>query len=319
MYKISIFLLSYSLFSAILYAKDTTPFSSYYSVGFVNDFVVHENLLYAANDMGTVDIFDINSAKIVNQISLPPIISSFNKIIPPDVLSVDYVNNKVLILSVGENGYRNVWTYENNMLKNIISEDKKLLIKEARFVDNEKIVLATLGSDMILHDMSENYNIYNSHVSNSAMGDFLLSSDKQKIIMADESGEVKIIDTTSSNTMERFSSQNVDNIFKVAYANGVIITAGQDRRVGVYAKNQEPYHIKSDFLVFCVGISPSGKIGAYSSGQENNLQLFNTKTKEYSDRLVGHKNIINQIKFIDENEIFSSSRDNYILRWKLIK
>lgn len=316
---VKLFLLSFLLFSISVYAKDLIPYSRFYSVGFVNDFVVHENLLYVANDMGTVDIFDINSAKIVNQISLPPITSSFNKIIPPDVLSVDYINNKVLILSVGENGYRNVWTYENNMLKNIISEDKKLMIKEARFVDNEKIVLSTLGSDMILHDMSENYNIYNSHVSHSAMGDFLLSSDKQKIIMADESGEVKIIDTTSSNTMERFSSQNVDNIFKVAYANGVIITAGQDRRVGVYAQNQEPYHIKSNFLVFCVGISPSGKIGAYSSGQENILQLFNTKTKEYSDRLVGHKNIINQIKFIDENEIFSSSRDNYIFRWKLIK
>lgn len=316
---VKLFLLSFLFFSISVYAKDLIPYSRFYSVGFVNDFVVHENLLYAANDMGTVDIFDIKSTKIVNQISLPPITSSFNKIIPPDVLSVDYVNNKVLILSVGENGYRNVWTYENNMLKNIISEDKKLMIKEARFVDNEKIMLSTLGSDMILHDMSENYNIYNSHVSNSTMGDFLLSSDKQKIIMADESGEVKIIDTTSSNTMERFSSQNVDNIFKVAYANGVVITAGQDRRVGVYAQNQEPYHIKSDFLVFCVGISPSGKIGAYSSGQENNLQLFNTKTKEYSDRLVGHKNIINQIKFINENEIFSSSRDNYILRWKLIK
>jgi WD40 repeat protein len=97
----------------------------------------------------------------------------------------------------------------------------------------------------------------------------------------------------------------------------VTVTAGQDRRVGVYTNTQEPYHIKSDFLVFCVGISPSGKIGVYSSGEENSLQLFNTETKIKDKLLVGHKGIINQIKFINENELFTSSRDNYVLQWKL--
>ncbi|DAB28494.1 MAG: nitrate reductase [Sulfurimonas sp. RIFOXYD12_FULL_33_39] len=311
------FLLFLLLFNITIHAKDISPVLSFKSVGFINDFVVHENTLYAANDMGTVDIFDIKTAKIINQISLPPITSSFNKIIPPDILSVDYLDGKVLILSVGESAYRNVWIYENHILKHIVDESKKLLIKEARFVDKEKILLATLGSDMILHDVLENYNLYNSHVSNSTIGDISLSIDKQKIIMSDESGEVKIIDTKSSNTVASFSSQNVDNIFKVAYANGVIITAGQDRRVGVYAQNEEPYHIKSDFLVFCVGISPSGKIGAFSSGEQNNLELFDTKTKIKSHRLIGHKSIITQIKFTNEQELFSSSRDNFVLKWIL--
>ena len=112
----NLFLLSL-LISHIIFAKDITPVSRFSSVGFVNDFVVHENLLYVANDMGTVDIFDIKTAKIINQISLPTITSSMNKIIPADILSVDYLDKKVLILSVGENAYRNVWIYENNTLK----------------------------------------------------------------------------------------------------------------------------------------------------------------------------------------------------------
>jgi len=312
----NLFLLLFLIINAA-FAKDILPISRFYSVGFVNDFIVYENLLYAGNDMGTVDIFDIKTTKLINQISLPPIASSINKIIPADILSVDYLNGKVLILSVGESGYRNVWIYEKNMLKQIINEDKKLTIKEARFVDNEKIVLATLDSDIILHDTSEKYNLYRSNISQSTMGDISLSSDKEKIIFCDESGEVKIIDAKSSNIIKSYSSQNVDNIFRVAYGNGVVITAGQDKRVGVYQPNQEAYHIKSDFLVYCVGISPSGKIGVYSSGQENVLQLFDTKTKIKHDRLIGHKNVINQIKFVNENELFSSSRDNYILRWKL--
>ena len=179
--------------------------------------------------------------------------------------------------------------------------------------------MATLGSEVILHDTSENYNVYNSHISQSAMGDISLSDDKEKIVFCDESGEVKIIDTKNSNILQKYSSQNVDNIFKVAYSNGVVITAGQDRRVGVYQPNEEAYHIKSDFLVYCVGISPSGKTGIYSSTQEGVLQLFDIKTKTKHDRLIGHKGVINQIKFINENELFSSSRDNYVLQWKLTK
>ena len=305
------------LFFTIASAKDITPITKFYSVGFVNDFVVDKNFLYVANDMGTVDIFNIKTAKIINQISLPPLTSSMNKIIPADILSVDYLDGKILILSVGKESYRNVWIYENHTLKRIINEDKKLTIKEARFINKEQILLATLDSDILLYDTSEKYNIYHSHVSHSALGDITLSSDKKKIIMADESGEVKILDAKNSKTIQSFSSQNVDNIFRVAYSNDVVITAGQDRRVGVYRKDQEAYHIKSDFLVFCVGISPSGEVGVYSSGEENMLQLFNTKTKEKYSRLIGHKKIVNQIKFISENELFSSSRDNYILHWKL--
>jgi hypothetical protein len=71
-----------------------------------------------------------------------------------------------------------------------------------------------------------------------SMSDVMLSADKKKIIVADESGTVKIIDTKTSIIDEVLSSQNVDNIFKVAFSNDVIITADQDRRVGVYQKNQ---------------------------------------------------------------------------------
>lgn len=131
-----LYLLIFLLIS-VTYAKNINPVSRFQSAGFVNDFVVNGNTLYVGNDMGTVDIFNIKTTKIINQISLPPLTSSMNKIIPADILSVDYLNGKLLILSVGKNSYRNVWIYENYMLKRIIDEDKKLTIKEARFVNDE--------------------------------------------------------------------------------------------------------------------------------------------------------------------------------------
>ena len=304
------------LFSNI-YAKDIKPTHSFESVGFVNDFVLNSEKLYVANDMGTIDIFDIKTQKIINQILLPPLTSSMDKIVPADVLSVDYLDGKILILSVGKDSYRNVWIYENYMLKRIIDEDRKLTIKEARFVDSERIMLATLDSEITLHDIGENYNLYKTHVSQSAMGDVSLSDDKKSMIVADESGAVRLIDVSSSEILQTYSSQNVDNIYKAVFSNGVIITAGQDRRVGVYQKNQKPYYIKSDFLVFCVGISQDGEIGAYSSGENGDLQLFNTKSKKRYERLIGHKGVVNKIVFINKKEILSSQRGRKVLYWKI--
>ena len=293
------------LFLSTLNAKEISPAFTLKSVGYVSDFVVDKDRLYAANDEGTVDIFDLNTKKIVEQIVLEPLTTSQGKLISPIVISVDHFNGKTLIVSIGENSYRNVWIYENNMLKRIIDESKKITIKEAKFINDDQIMLGTFGSEIILHDTSENYNLYKAHISQSTMGDIALSNDKKKMIMSYESGEVKVIDVKSSHVDKTYSSQNVDNIYHVAHNNGVTITAGQDRRVGVYQNGEKDYHLKSNFMVYCLGVSPSGKIGVYSKGEESKLQLFNTKTKQKLDTLVGHNGVINQIKFISEKELFS--------------
>ena len=286
-------------------------------MGFVNDFVINKNLIYIANDAGSVDIFDIYTQELVEQIVLEPLETKMYKIVSPNITSVDYLNGKVLIVSIGDSAYRNVWIYGNYELKKIVDESKKMTIKEARFLNDEQIFYGTFASEIILQDTSEQYNLYKKHITQSTMGDMVLSEDKTKVIYGDESGEVRLIDTKTSETLEVFSSQNVDNIYHVAYANNIIITAGQDRRVGVYAPHQKPYHIKTNFLVYCVGITPSGKMGIYTKGENADLQLFNTKTKREGDTLVGHAGIVGQIKFINEKELFSSERSPYVYYWKL--
>jgi hypothetical protein len=307
------------LLVSISLAKDIKPHTIFKSAGFVNDFVVDGNTLHVGNDAGSVDSFDIDSAKIKNQILLPPITSSIGTLVSADVLSVDYLNGKILILSVGNNGFRNLWIYQNNELKQIINEEKKLTIKKAKFINDEQIFLGSLGSDIILYDISESYNIYNTHISDSALGDLVLSEDKSTAAIADEAGRVSIVDAKSSKLLKEYDSQNVDNIFKIAYSNGVIITAGQDRRVGVYPKNQKPYYIKSNFLVFCVALSKDGKTGLYYSDEQANLQLFDISSKENKDRLVGHSGVVNKIWFKNKNEIFSSERSSRVIYWKLNK
>ncbi|MEA2100777.1 MAG: hypothetical protein U9P72_11680 [Campylobacterota bacterium] len=178
-------------------------------------------------------------------------------------------------------------------------------------------MFGTFGSEIILHDTSEQYNVYKAHISRSAMGDFTLSADKKKMVISDESGAVKLIDVKTSKVLTNYKAQNLDNVYYVAYNDGVIISGGQDRKVGVYGATKEDYYIKSDFMVYCVGVSPDGNTGIYSSGEENNLQLFNTRTKQKGDILVAHKTPINQIKFINNNELFSIGNRHDIFYWKI--
>ena len=310
-------LLSFLLFLAYLQAKEIYPTFKLKSMGFVNDFVINENFIYVANDAGTVDIFNLTTQKLVDQIVLEPLETKLNKIISPNIISVDYLNGKVLIVSIGIYNFRNVWIYENHFLKNIVNDSKKLNIKEARFLNDEQIFYGTFASEIILQDTSEQYNLYKRHLTQSTMGDMVLSRDKTKVVYSDESGEVHLVDTKTSETLEVFSSENVDNVYYVAYANDTIITGGQDRRVGVYQKGQKPYHIKTDFLVYCVGITPNGKLGVYTDTEEADLQLFDVKTKEKKDRLIGHSGIVGQIKFINNKELFSSERSPYVYYWRL--
>jgi len=62
----------------------------------------------------------------------------------------------------------------------------------------------------------------------------------------------------------------------------------------------KPYYIRSDFLVYAVGLSPSGKTGVYSSSEASDLQLFDVRSGQKTDRLVGHDAVPSTIRFFSE-------------------
>ena len=280
-----ILIIFYLLYVVTTHAKVLTPIATIEASGLVSDFVEDNGYLYVATDAGVVDIIDLSTQKIVKNIQFEPMQISTGEYIPTRIHSVDRFQNKTLLLTSGISAYRNVWIDDGKVLKKIIDETKRLMPKRAYFTSDGKIVFGTFGSDISLYDNEENYKIYNSHISESAMGGMILTPDKKKIVVSDESGTVRVIDVKSSKVEKIFTSQHVDNIYRVAYSNGTIITAGQDRRVGVYRENKDAFHIKSNFLVYCVGLSPSGNIGVYSSGLKHDLQLFNTVNGHKTDIL----------------------------------
>ena len=302
-----------------LNAKEIHPLTTIKTSGLVSDFVEDKGFLYVATDAGIVDIIDLSSQKIVRQIKFDPLPTAKGDMVPARVHSIDRYDGKTLMVTSGTNAYRNVWIDDGQKCTKIIDASEHRMPKSAYFSGKNTLLFGSFGSDITLYDHSERTARYERHISESTMGGMVLSPDKSKAIVSDESGEVRVVDVNSSKVLQTFSSEHVDNIYRVAYANHTLVTAGQDRRVGVYRENGSAYHIKSDFLVYAVGISPSGKTAVYSSGFEHDLQLFNTANGKKGDRLVGHYAIPGKILFIDETSIISAGDEERIFFWKLEK
>jgi len=289
--------------------------------GNVIDVAVIDNLLYAATDNGCVDVFDIITKKTIQKIKVPGLKDFMGDKIQAKVFSVDASNdgNKVILVYQGNSGFRNIGIYENNILNKIIDADKdKMMIKKAKLINETQMLLGQLSNEIVLFNIPDKEVIYEMQISTSSFSDFVLSPDKSEFIITDESGIIRLIDSKDGKFLKEFSGNNVDNIYKLDYKNEIIIGGGQDRRVAIYnSRLDNQYYIQNDFLVYCVGLSPDGQLGAYSANEDNHVIIFNTSNKAELFRIEGQTSTLTGIYFISNNKLIITCEDPEIVFWKL--
>lgn len=299
-----------------LNANPLLPTKRLVASGGVTDLVINNSKLYAATSSSSVDIFDIKTKKFENKIVLPKIRDFMGDIINSKVYSVDVLNNKVLILSQGKKGGRNIDIYENGKLTNIISDKKRLFIGRAKFINKDKIIFSLLSNQLFLYDLKQKTKIYSKQISQSRFSYFSLDEKKEKIVIADESGNLQLLNVSSGELIKTFKNQNLDNVFQVDFKNDKILTAGQDRRAVFYSKNQI-YYKESNFLIYSCALNKLGNLGAYSSNENNDVTVFDTSSKIDLFKLTGNKMTISKIIFLNSNEIIVASDDKNINYYKL--
>lgn len=294
------------------------PTKQYIANGPVVDVVVKNQKLYVATNASVVDIFDIKTTKLEKTIKISKITDFMGDIIDAKIYSVDVLDNKILILSQGEHGFRRVDIFQNNQLKHIITIDNNLYIAKAKFIDKNNILLGLLSNDIISYNIQTKKQNWTIQASQSKFSNFKLNKDKTKVIVCDESGDLHMLNTKNGKTLKTFSGQNVDNVFQVDFKNGVIATAGQDRRVVIYnTKINSAYYKTSSFLIYSVGLSPSGKVVGYGNDEDNNVELFKTDTKTVLGIFGGNRMTLTNIVFLNEKEFFVASDDKTINFYKL--
>ena len=290
-----------------------TPTAIFQADGGVTDIVYHDSKLYAATTVGAVDIFNAKNQKKIKTIVVPKIKNFLGKEIHAKIYSVDIIGNKILLLSQATSGFREVYIFENAKLTKIIGADERLPIAKAKFLNSNTIILSLLGNDLISYDITKKKQNWIESVSQSKFSNFALNEDKSQIVVADESGDLQIIDTKNAKHLKTLIGENLDNVFAVDFKNGIIATAGQDRRAVIYnlALNSA-YYEKSSFLIYGIGLSPSAKLAAYSSDEQNNVTLFKTSNQAKLGVYGQTKMTLTKILFISETQFFVASDDKNI-------
>ncbi len=301
------------IWSALGAVEINQPLDHYTLSGAVIDMVYKDNKLYCATSTSCVEIVDIESKKVIQKIQVPKIKDFMGDEIDAKIYSVDILDDMVLLLSQAPKGYREIYIYKENKLQNIISIDAKLDIARAKFLDTENIIFALLGNDIISYNLKEHKRNWTKQASQSKFSYFALNEDKTEVVVADESGDLHLLDTKTSQVIKVLSGQNLDNVFQVVYKNGYIATAGQDRRVVVYnAKSGQAYYKTSSFLIYSVGLSPKAKIVAYASDENNNVTLFKRSTHSKIGVYGANKMTLSKIVFKNEKEFFVASDDKVV-------
>lgn len=305
------------LFAIALFGIETLqPSKSFKASGDVQSMVMHGKLLYAGTSEGTVDVFHLDSKKKLQTIQLPKIKDFTGEHINPKIYSVDFLDDALLIVSQGLNGFRDLYIFKNKKLEKIFSQNNKLLIQKASFVSKDHLLVGLLSNQIGLFDMKNRKQIYLVQLSQSSFSHFMLSGDKKTFASTDESGVVRIVDTLTGKVVKQLPPKNLDKIYQLDYKNGVILTAGQDRKSVVY-KNNSAYSLDFDFLLYSCALNSKGDLGAVAYNEQNEVLVFDLATKTYLYNLVGQEATMTQILFVSENELLVSSDSQKVNYFKL--
>lgn len=298
-----------------------SPKYSIKTKGNVTDLVFESNKLYASTDNGSICIFAIPSKSLIKTYTFPNITDFMGDEIAPKLYDIDKIKGKDIIISVsqGTRGFSNVFLTKNGKSTKIIIDIKsKLMIKKVKFISENRVVLGLLSNEIILYDITNKKEIYRKQISAYTFSDIVLNKEKTKIITADESGIIHVIEAKTGKSIKELSGNNVDNVYQIDYKGSTIVCGGQDRRFSVYnLSTHKSYYLKSSFLIYSVGLSPSGKYAGYYCDEENNVQIINTSSKSKLSILKGHNATLTKILFIAEDKLFTSAEENIIYYWEL--
>jgi len=307
-------LVSFLVFS--VFASEIKPFKTYNASSSVVDLIYVDKTLYATTDEGIVNIFDPKSTKRIGKITVPKVKDFMGDEVNSKIYSIDIINKKIMLLSQTKQGFRRIHIIDAGKKELIIDASMQLAIAKAKFLDENTLILALLSNELISYDIKAKKQNWKFQVSGARFSNFVLNEDRSEVIVADESGDLKVYKTLDASFVKKLAGKNLDNVFQVDTKNGVIATAGQDRRIVIYDE-YSAYYKKSSFLIYSVGLSPSGKRVAYSSDENNNVTVFNTETKENLGVFGGNKMTLTNIVFINEDEFFVSSDNSLIYLYKI--
>ena len=317
--KTALIIIGFNLIVVTLSGQEAHPTLKIKTAGAITDFFIENSKVVLSTDAGTLETYDVRTGKQTDFVQLPSMKDFMGDDVPTKIYSIDKVMGKLIVVTQGNHGFRNVSIFESGQSEEIFNAEKdKMMVKKARWINSNTILLGLMSNDLILFDVGQKRVICELSISPYTFSDFSLTADKQFVFTADESGIVHKIKVNNCEIKQEFTGINVDNIYQIVTNNGIIITAGQDRRVGVYNTiTGSDYFLQKDFLVYSVGLNSNGSIGAYSATEDNKISIFKTASLDESFVLSGHESVVTKMAFFDDHTFISAGDDQYLMIWEI--
>ena len=303
----------FTLLNFIFAAQISTPYKEIEASANVLSTTLISGKLFIATDGGTVEIYDPKQSKFEEIIKMDDIKTYVSDHERPKILSIDELSGKILILSEGDYATKVLYLRENGQMKSINLANQA--IKKALFLDGEHAILASISNEIYFLNLKSGEIYEHFKISIAMLSDMEISEDRGTLAIACESGKVYFYNIKAKN-MDQTLDIHTDNIYEIAYKNGVMISGGTDRIAGVFSAGTLK-KINTGFLVYGVGLSTDGKIAAYMSDEMSDVNLVDSASMENIAMLKTGQSTINSIVFISDNEVVTSAYEKKILFWRV--
>ncbi len=305
--------------------------------GAITDIEVFGKEAAVSTELGRVYLLSIPELSIDKEISFPPITDFMGEKHKPKVFDIAFSpsGRKLLIVVEAPLGKRNLFLYEDG--KGLVPILKETDVSKGTFLDEDKLILGTIGNEVWLYDLKRKRTIYRYLVFRFVFSDMELNKRRKLLAWADESGKVFFINPKNGELVGVGTEGNKDKIFSLSFKGNRVLVGGRDKKAVVFNLNRNRYTdpkimsdkldapsllrkvktkfinrnlkfmllpekvFESDFMVFEVALSPSGERGVFSYGEEGRLKVFNTKS--WSLKELSVPCYINALRFIDEEHL----------------
>jgi WD40 repeat protein len=301
----------------ILFAKEIVPYRYITASEAVSDFVKAGEILVIGTKEGIIDIYDLKNNTIIDKIVLEKQTNILGDEIGVLIPSVDYLNGKLVFVSRKLNTYGELYVYEKRKLIKILDTSEKITFEKIKFVDANRIIINTMGNELILFDIKKKKFLYRKQLNLASFSDFVLSEDKKYLYTADETPLINKIEINSGNIVEQYQQANKRDIFSVDYKNGLLLSGGKDSRVVLYKTPSEYKITMGEFFIYSVGLNPDATKAAFTKNENDEISVIDSKTLKELYLLKGHQTTIIKIDFYAPNELITADEGNRLMFWKL--
>lgn len=295
--------------------------------GIITHISTFANQIFVGNAGGGIDIFTIDTNKMAHKTSsltLAPIKDYFGNTFAPRVFDITTFDGKTLfVLSEASHGGKQILKLSPKQKPEVIfhtpSSPKRIIA-----LNDDKLVVGFLSNEVGIFDITHGKFEFITHPSQAGFSDLCLNA--PFIFSTDESGIVHVISLANGEILKRLDKINKDNNYQIVSQKSTILTASVDRQMGIYTfevsqdsnfELKSATSIKSEFLIYAVGISPQAKLAAFSKNEQNDISIIDLQTLQEKYTLQGSTSLINSIIFYDETTLISGSDDKNFIIWQL--